>query len=180
MILNSKVWCIKFWQVPVTWISDRMNYSFEEVLTVKVWLIENPSLGQTAVDWKGVTTWCDTFWREGEEYFDIFLQALLPDRLFQLHMLCSSISDNKDHPIIRHVVQGHLNSWAKEYETALTLQYKSLFLVFVFLFFVILSFCLFVFLSFCLFIFLSFYLDIMLTKCLKGLKSQKSLFVSKF
>ena len=32
----------------------------------------------------------------------------------------------------------------------------------------------------CLFIFLSFYLDIILIKCLKGLKSQMSLFVSKF
>ena len=60
-------------------------------------------------------------------------------------------------------------------------------------FFVFLSSCLFVFffsfllfvslsffLSFCLFAFLSFCLDIMLIKCLKGLKSQKSFFVSKF
>ena len=48
------------------------------------------------------------------------------------------------------------------------------------------SYCLFVlfvffdFLFFCLFVFLSFCLDIMLIKCLKCLKSQKSLFVSKF
>ena len=95
-----------------TRIIDRMNYSFEEVFTVKVGLIENPSLGQTAIDWKGVTTFCNTFWREGEEYFDIFLQAFFPDGLFQLHMLCSSISDDKDNPIVRHVVQSHLNSWA--------------------------------------------------------------------
>ena len=45
--------------------------------------------------------------------------------------------------------------------------------------FVSLSFFLFVFLSFCIFL-LSFCLDIMLIKCLKGLKCQKSLFVSKF
>ena len=52
------------------------------------------------------------------------------------------------------------------------------FCLFVFLFF--LSFCLSVFLSFCIFVFLSFCPDITLIKCLKGLKSQKSLFVLKF
>ena len=47
-----------------------------------------------------------------------------------------------------------------------------------FVFFCKFFFCLFVFLSFC--FFLSFCLDIMLIKCQKGVKSQKSLFVSKF
>ena len=46
--------------------------------------------------------------------------------------------------------------------------------------FVFLSFCLFVFLSFCIFVFLSFCHDITPIKCNNGLKSQKSLFVSKF
>ena len=47
--------------------------------------------------------------------------------------------------------------------------------------FTFLYFCYFVFLSFCLFVFLylSFCLDITLIKCLKGLKPQKSLIVSK-
>jgi len=93
---------------------------------------------------------------------------------------------------------------SQECETALTSQYQTIFLVFVFclsvflsfglfvfmsfcLFvvlpfclFVFMSFCLFVFLYLCLFVFLSFCLNIILVKCLKGLKSQKALFVSKF
>ena len=54
-----------------------------------------------------------------------------------------------------------------------------LFCLFVFfILFIFVFFCLFsVFLSFCL---LSFFVDITLIKCLKGLKSKKSLFVSKF
>ena len=96
-----------------------------------------------------------------------------------------------------------LEETSQECETALTSHYlNSLFglclfdfFLFLFLFlFVFLSFCLFVFLSFhlfvfssfrlfvfCLFVFLSFSLFVLcLIKCLKGLKSQKSLFVSKF
>ena len=49
-----------------------------------------------------------------------------------------------------------------------------------FVLFIFFSFCLFVFLSFCLSVFLSSRLFVFLIKCLKGLKSQKSLFVSKF
>ena len=58
----------------------------------------------------------------------------------------------------------------------------SSFCPFIFLtFFLFVFFCLCVFfLHFCLFIFLSFCLYITLIKCLKGLESQKLLFVSKF
>ena len=62
--------------------------------------------------------------------------------------------------------------------------YYCLFVLLSFCLFVFLSFWLFVFLSFCLFglfidllVFLSFCPEIKLIKCLKGLKSQKSLFV---
>ena len=102
---------------------------------------------------------------------------------------------------------------SQECETALTSQYKTLFLDFVFCLFVFcfLSFCIIVFLSFCLFDFLSFCLFIFssfcffclflsfcrvaflscclfvflsccifVQTCLKGVKCQKSLCVSKF
>ena len=59
-----------------------------------------------------------------------------------------------------------INKTSQECETALTSQYETLFLVFVFLSFFALSFCR-----------LSFCLDITLIKCVK---SQKSLFLSKF
>ena len=69
---------------------------------------------------------------------------------------------------------------SQECETALTSQYQTLFLGLSFCPFVpcIFVFCVFVFLSFCLFVFLSKHHSDQMS--VKGLKSQKSLFVSKF
>ena len=52
---------------------------------------------------------------------------------------------------------------SQECETALTLQYDTLFLVFVFCLFVFMSFCIFVFMSFCTFVFFSFFLFLFLS-----------------
>ena len=93
-------------------ISDRVNNRFEELLTVKIGLIENPSFWHTVVAWHWITAnfGGHTFWREGDKYFDIFLRAFLFDRLLQLSLVCTGISDHQDHTIVRHVVQGDLNA----------------------------------------------------------------------
>ena len=94
-------------------ISDLVNNGFKELFPVESSHIENPPFRHPVVAWHRTPAkfWGDTFWREGDKYFYIFLPAFLLDRLCQLSMLCPGISDNKDHTLVRHVVQGDLNSW---------------------------------------------------------------------
>ena len=70
--------------------------------------------------------------------------------------------------------------WRRNIELSFWSLSFCLFVFLSFCLFVFLPFCLFVVLSFCLFDFLSFCPNIPLIKCLKGLKSRKSLFVSEF
>ena len=91
--------------------ANRVNNRIEEALLIKVSLIKHPAVGQTVVNWHQALTMRPAVRRESKEYFYVFLIALFPDQLFQLHFLCPCICDCKDHPIVRHVLQGFLDSW---------------------------------------------------------------------
>ena len=93
--------------------ANRVNNRIEEALLIKVSLIKHPAVGQTVVNWHQALTMRPAVRRESKEYFYVFLIALFPDQLFQLHFLCPCICDCKDQPIVRHVLQGFLDSWER-------------------------------------------------------------------
>ena len=92
-------------------VANRVNNRFEETLPIKVSLIEHPALRQTIVNWHRALALRPAPRRESKEYFHVFLLALFLDRLFQFLHMCPCIRDCKDHPIVRHVLQGDLDSW---------------------------------------------------------------------
>ena len=95
-------------------LPNRVNDRFEEGLLVKVRHIEHPSLRQPVVNGHWAATLGLAKWGEGKEDFHIFLQTFLSDRLLQFRHLCPSISDCKNHTMVRHVLQGDLNSWGQK------------------------------------------------------------------
>ena len=73
--------------------ANRVNDRLEEGLPIKVSLIEHPAVRHPVVNWHRGLTLRPAAWREGKEYFHIFLLALFSDRLLQLLLLCPCISD---------------------------------------------------------------------------------------
>ena len=94
--------------------ANRVNKRVDEALLIKVSLIKHPAVGQAFVNWYRTLTTRPTARREGKEYFYVFLVALFPDKLFQLLHLCPCVCDCKDHSIVRHVLQGFLDSWEQK------------------------------------------------------------------
>ena len=94
-------------------VTNRGDDGAEEGLAGEIGLVEHPPVRDPFVNWKRILTICSTSRRKWKIDFHIFLQAFFSDRFFQLQLFWPGVSDNKDNPIVGHVIQGDLNSWGR-------------------------------------------------------------------
>ena len=94
-------------------MTNRGDDGAEEDLTGEIGLVEHPPVRDPFVNRKRILTIRSTSRRKWKIDFYIFLQAFFSDRFFQLQLFWTGVSDNKDNPIVGHVIQGDLNSWGR-------------------------------------------------------------------
>ena len=94
-------------------MTNRRDDGAEEGLAGEIGLVEQPPVRDPFVNRKRILTIRSTSRRIWKIDFYIFLQAFFSDRFFQIQLFWTGVSDNKDNPIVGHVIQGDLNSWGR-------------------------------------------------------------------
>ena len=97
--------------VFLLWIfPHRGDDSFEECLAAEVRVVEHPTVRQTFINWQRIFAIFATTRRKGKIDLDILLQAFLSDIILQLKLLGARVGNNQDNPVLRHLLQGGLQS----------------------------------------------------------------------